>query len=100
MGRRVAEESVRVRRLGPRKVVRVDLHGISCLGPRGDHVLIRWEWIEWMEATERGVVVGSGSARITIPPGTFGRAPEALAERLRAAGSIARRAEVIEELAG
>ncbi|MGH9189292.1 MAG: hypothetical protein ACRD0Q_04565 [Acidimicrobiales bacterium] len=97
MGRGVAEHVVRSRPWGPRRRVRVDLHGISLFGPRSEHSLIRWEWIESI-AVEAGVVVRSEADAITLPPGAFGLEPADLAARLETARSIVHRADVIGEL--
>ncbi|HVL92254.1 MAG TPA: hypothetical protein VM264_02825, partial [Acidimicrobiales bacterium] len=42
----MAEYSTGGRFLKPRRVVRVDLHGVSSFGPGDQHTLIRWERIE------------------------------------------------------
>ncbi len=98
MAHRVAEAVVRPRRLGPRVLLRVDLHGVSRFGPKTDrHTLIRWEWIEDI-AVDDGVVVRSAGATVTFPRGAFGLEPHALAERLEAARGIDRRPDVIASL--
>ena len=94
---RVAEHVLRTRPFGPKVRLRVDLHGVSLFPPRGGHTLIRWEWIEQIEV-DGGVVVRSATDEIRLPPGAFGLEPPALAERLRAAGAIATRSDVISEL--
>jgi hypothetical protein len=96
-GGRIAEQHIRRRRFGPRQRLRVDLHGVALFGPGNQHRAIRWEWIEDITGGDAVVVRSAGDA-ITIPAGTFGLAPPALAERLEAARSIVRRAEVIAEL--
>lgn len=98
MSRRVAEHLVRVRPFGPQRRLRVDLHGVSAFGPgEGERTLIRWEWIREV-AVDNGVVVRSAESEIRLPPGSFGLAPEDLAERLRAAGSITERPTIIGQL--
>ncbi len=98
MAHRVAEEVVRPRRLGPKVLLRVDLHGVSRFGPRsGHHTLIRWEWIEDI-AVESGVTVRSAGESVNFPRGSFGLEPEVLAERLQTARGIDRRTEVIASL--
>jgi hypothetical protein len=96
-GRRFAEQQIRRRRFGPRARLRVDLHGVSVFGPGNHHSAIRWEWIEEISSGDT-VVVSSANDAITIPAGTFGLSPSALAERLDAAKSIVQRADVIAEL--
>ena len=98
MAQRVAEHRFRPRLFSRPLRIRVDLHGVSLFPPSGDHTLIRWEWIEAIEV-EDGVVVRAARDRITFPPGSFGRSPEELAERLEAARSITDRPEVIADLA-
>ncbi|HWC10054.1 MAG TPA: hypothetical protein VG455_02415 [Acidimicrobiales bacterium] len=98
MAQRVAEEVVRPRRLGPKVLLRVDLHGVSRFGPRSaHHTLIRWEWIEDI-AVEAGVTVRSSGASVHFPPGAFGLEPAVLAERLEAARGIDQRTDVIASL--
>lgn len=97
MASRVAEHVVRRRPFGRRQRLRVDLHGVSVFGPGAEHRVIRWEWVEAI-TVERGVVVAGAGNEIRLPPGAFGMTPDALAERLRAAGSLDRRSEVIGEL--
>jgi hypothetical protein len=101
MARQVAEDVVRARRFGPRMRVRVDLHGVSTFGRGDERTLIRWEWIERIDAGGgAGVEVTSAKARLVIPPGAFGLDPPALAARLEAARSIVDRPDVLEQLAG
>lgn len=99
MGMRVAEAQVRLRRFGPKAMVRVDLHGVSLYGPGDNHVAIRWEWIEAMDVGG-SLTVRSAKEAITIPAGAFGLTPQALGERLERAKSITRRTDVIAELSG
>ncbi len=95
----VAEDQVRSGRLRPRQRVRVDLHGVSVFGPGRQRTLIRWEWMEDI-SVDRGVVVRSANARLTLPPGAFGLAPEVLAAQLERARSIVERPDVIGALSG
>jgi hypothetical protein len=99
MGMRVAEAQVRLRRFGPKAMVRVDLHGVSLHGPGDNHIAIRWEWIEEVEAGA-SLTVRSAKEAITIPAGAFGLTPLALGERLEQARSITRRTDIIAELSG
>ncbi len=90
----MAEDTVRLRRLGPKVKVRVDLHGVSLTGPGDSRNFVRWEWMEEITAGD-GVVVRSDRGELRIPSGAFGlRAPD-LAQRLRAAREIDRRTDVI-----
>lgn len=98
-GGRIAEQEIRRRRFGPRVRLRVDLHGVSVFGPGNRHHAIRWEWIEDISSGD-AVVVRSANDAVTIPAGTFGLAPSALAEKLETARSIVRRPDVIAELSG
>lgn len=89
---------MRSRRLGPKVLLRVDLHGVSRFGPKsGRHTLIRWEWIEDI-AVDSGVTVRSAGETVNFPPGAFGLEPTELAERLRAARGIEQRPDVIASL--
>lgn len=97
MAARVAEDLVRVRRLGPKALVRVDLHGLSVTGAAGDRSFTRWEWIEEITVA-KGVVVRSDRGEIHVPAGCFGIPPDELARRLREARAIERRSEMIESL--
>lgn len=101
MGMRIVEEQIRSGRFGRfsrARRLRVDLHGVALFGPDDEHCAIRWEWIEDIVVGD-DVVVRSANDVITIPAGTFGLVPDALADRLRQARSITQRAEVIAELA-
>jgi hypothetical protein len=92
---------MRPRRFGPKIRFRVDLHGISAFGPGDRHTLIRFEWVESIEAGDDGtVVVRSSTESVLLPPGAFGLAPADLARRLEEARSIQRRADVIGQLTG
>ena len=37
---------MRGRLFGPRRLLRVDLHGVSAFGAGEERALIRWEWVE------------------------------------------------------
>lgn len=89
---------MRVRRFGPKLRFRVDLHGVSMFGPGEARTMLRWEWIEGIDGSGKGVVVRSATDALTIPPQAFGLTSGALAERLEAARSITNRSEVIGEL--
>ena len=99
MGLGVVGRTLRTRLFGPKLRLRVDLHGVSVFGPGEDHTLIRWELIMGI-GLDGGVVVRSATAAVPLPPGAFGLAPEALAERLDEARSPDRRPEVIADLSG
>ncbi|MGH9166184.1 MAG: hypothetical protein ACRDZW_11855 [Acidimicrobiales bacterium] len=99
--RRVAEHTMRTRLLGPKRRVRVDLHGVSSFGPGPDeHTLIRWERIEDVTVGSSGVDVVAATATVTLPPGAFGLSSEALAHELRLAATHEERGDVIARLAG
>jgi hypothetical protein len=92
---------VRGRFFGPKRLFRVDLHGVSTFGAGDDRCLVRWEWVEGIEVEPgTGVVVRSASDRIVLPSGAFGLSSEALAAELERARSIAARSEVITRLSG
>ena len=99
MAATVAEHQVRSGRFRPKQRVRVDLHGVSVFGPGPHRTLIRWEWVETI-SVEGGVVVRSADDRLTLPPGAFGLAPDALAAELERARSIVHRPDVIGSLRG
>jgi hypothetical protein len=88
---RVAEDVVR------QVLVRVDLHGVSVVGLDTDRQVMRWEWIESITADE-GVIVAGGGKTVAVPAGAFGLDAEELAQRLRTAGSIVHRTDVIADL--
>jgi hypothetical protein len=95
---RVAEHVVRGRLFGPKRLLRVDLHGISAFGAGDDRVLIRWEWIESI-GTERGsVVVRAADDSIVLPDGAYGLGVQALADELEKARGITARSDVIRRL--
>jgi hypothetical protein len=96
---RVAEHIVRKRPFGRPQRLRIDLHGVSVFGPGDHHQAIRWEWIDAISVAGGVVVTGKGK-EIVLPPGSFGLAPDALAEALREADDIVRRTEVIGRLGG
>jgi hypothetical protein len=77
--------------------LRVDLHGVSVFGPGDSRTLIRWEWIQEVQAGE-GATVRSAGAEINFPDGAFGLPPERLATLIREARSLDRRVDVILEL--
>ena len=97
MAHRVAEYEVRRRRLGPKMLLRVDLHGVSTFGPGKHRTLIRWEWIEDI-SVGAGVTVRSATEAVELPRGAFGLEPPVLAERLHDARAIHRRPDVIAQL--
>lgn len=92
---------MRGRFFGPRRLFRVDLHGVSRFSAGNHRSLIRWEWVEGIEVVPgSGVLVRSPSERIVLPPGAFGLSPEALAAALEQARSITSRPDVIAGLSG
>ena len=98
MAQRVAEHVVRGRLFGPKRLLRVDLHGISMFGAGDEKSLIRWEWIEAIGVDRAGVVVRSADESITLPDGSFGFSPDDLAEELERARNIRTRSDVIRRL--
>jgi len=97
MGQRVAEDVVRPRRFGPRVVLRVDLHGVSLLGPGEQRTVIRWEWVEAIDV-DGEVTVRSATDEVCFPRGAFGIDAPALGALLQQARSIASRTEAISAL--
>ena len=96
---RVAEDVVRRRPFGRPVRVRVDLHGVSVIGPGDQRQVMRWEWIEAITVSG-GVMVSGGGNELALPPGAFGLEPDALAEELRAATGFEHRTDVIARLGG
>ncbi|MGH3850212.1 MAG: hypothetical protein ACRDRT_10985 [Pseudonocardiaceae bacterium] len=94
----VAEDLVRLRRFGPTRRVRIDLHGISLFGPAKQRTLIRWEWITSISPEDSGVVVSSDADTLVLPKGAYGLTPPDLASRLQAARSIVERPDIIGSL--
>jgi hypothetical protein len=95
---RVAEYVVRKRPFGRSQRLRVELHGISLLGP-GDHrQVMRWEWVETITADSGAVVVSGSGHQLTLPPGAFSLEPARLAEQLQQARDIEQRSDVIGRL--
>ena len=89
---------MRGRLFGPKRLLRVDLHGVSEFGAGDEKALIRWEWVEGIEV-ERGSVVVRGSKNvIVLPPGSFGLGAGDLAEELQRARAIQDRSDVIRRL--
>ncbi|MDQ3898368.1 MAG: hypothetical protein M3326_14180 [Actinomycetota bacterium] len=98
MAQRVAEHVVRGRLFGPKRLLRVDLHGVSAFGAGDQRALIRWEWVEGI-GVERGAVVVRGSEdSIVLPSGSFGMEAKQLAEELERARAIHNRSDVIRRL--
>ena len=98
MAQRVAEHVVRGRLFGPKRLLRVDLHGVSAFGAGDDRVLIRWEWIEGIEVERGAVVVRGAEDSIALPDGAYGLGVQALAEELQRARGITDRSDVIRRL--
>lgn len=99
MTQRVAEHVVRERLFGPRRLLRVDLHGVSAFGAGDERALIRWEWVEAIEVDKGAVLVRGADETIVLPSGAFGLAAEELAAELGRARSIVDRPDVIGRLA-
>ena len=89
---------MRGRLFGPKRLLRVDLHGVSAFGAGDERALIRWEWVEGIEVERNAVVVRSTDEAIVLPSGAFGLAAEELAEELERARSIVNRSDVISRL--
>jgi len=89
---------VRGRLFGPKRLLRVDLHGVSEFTEGDDHTLLRWEWVKAIELDRGSVVVRGADDSIVLPSGAFGLPPSELAEALEAARGIQHRADVIGRL--
>lgn len=98
MAQRVAEHVVRGRLFGPKRLLRVDLHGVSLFGAGDEKSLIRWEWVEAIELDRGSVVVRGSEDSIVLPSGSFGLQAEVLAEELERARAIQNRSDVIRRL--
>ncbi|MDQ4090781.1 MAG: hypothetical protein M3163_10865 [Actinomycetota bacterium] len=98
MAPRVAEHVVRGRLFGPKRLLRVDLHGVSAFGAGDERALIRWEWVEAIDVDRDTVVVRGAEESIVLPSGAFGLAATALAEELERARAIHNRSDVIGRL--
>jgi hypothetical protein len=100
MAQRVAEHVFRGRPFGPKRLIRVDLHGVSMFAAGDVRALIRWEWVEGIDVEKGVVVVRSADETITIPSGCFGMGPKELAGELEQARDILARSDVIRRLSG
>jgi hypothetical protein len=100
VAQRVAEHVVRGRLFGPKRLLRVDLHGVSAFGAGDERALIRWEWIEAIEVERGSVVVRGADGSIVLPSGAFGLETKDLAEELERARGIENRSGVILRLSG
>ncbi len=89
---------MRGRLFGPKRLLRVDLHGVSAFGAGDERTLIRWEWVETIEVERGSVVVRGSEGTIALPSGAFGLESEALAEELEKARAIQNRPDVIGRL--
>ncbi len=98
MAQRVAEHVVRGRLFGPKRLFRVDLHGVSLFGAGDERSLIRWEWVEGIEVDRGSVVVRGSEDSIVLPSGSFGLEAGVLAEELERARGIHNRSDVIRRL--
>jgi hypothetical protein len=100
VAQRVAEHVFRGRRFGPKRLLRVDLHGVSSFGAGDERTLVRWEWVEAIEVERGCVTVRSSDGSIVLPEGAFGLAPADLAAELELARNIRTRSDVIGRLGG
>lgn len=100
MAQRVAEHVVRGRLFGPKRLLRVDLHGVSAFGAGDERALIRWEWVEGIDIERGSVVVRGSEDTIVLPAGSFGFSSKELAEQLELARGIQNRSDVIRRLSG
>ena len=91
---------MRGRFFGPKRLLRVDLHGVSEFGEGDEHTLLRWEWVETIELERESVVVRGGESSILLPSGAFGLPAKDLAEELERARGIQNRSDVIGRLSG
>ena len=91
---------MRGRLFGPKRLLRVDLHGVSEFGGGEEHTLLRWEWVEAIEIDRGSVVVRGGDEAIVLPSGAFGLPADSLAEALQQALGIQNRSDVIRRLSG
>lgn len=89
---------MRGRLFGPKRLLRVDLHGVSEFREGDDHTLLRWEWMEGIEVDRGSVVVRGADDSIVLPSGAFGLQAEELAGELETARGIQNRADVIGRL--
>ncbi len=89
---------MRGRLFGPKRLLRVDLHGVSAFGAGDQRALIRWEWVEGIVVERGGVVVRGSEDSIVLPSGSFGMEPKQLAEELERARAIHHRSDVIRRL--
>lgn len=95
MAQRVAEHVVRGRLFGPKRLLRVDLHGVSAFGAGDERALVRWEWIEAIQVERGSVLVRGAEDSIELPSGAFGLPVKELAEELERARAIQDRSDVI-----
>jgi len=95
VAQRVAEHILRGRLFGPKRLLRVDLHGVSAFGAGDERSLIRWEWVEAIEVDRGSVVVRGSQDSIVLPSGAFGLAADELAQELELARGITNRSDVI-----
>ena len=91
---------MRGRLFGPRRLLRVDLHGVSEFAGGDEHTLVRWEWIEAIELDRDSVVVRGGQETIVLPSGAFGLPANELVQELEQARGIQSRSDVIGRLSG
>jgi hypothetical protein len=89
---------VRRRLFGAKRLLRVDLHGVSAFGAGDERALIRWEWVEAIDVERDTVVVRGAEEAIVMPSGAFGLGAEDLAGELERARAIHNRSDVISRL--
>ena len=91
---------MRGRLFGPKRLLRVDLHGVSAFGAGDERALIRWEWVESIDVDRGSVIVRGREESIVLPSGAFGLEAKDLAEELQRARAIVSRSDVILRLSG
>lgn len=89
---------MRGRLFGPKRLLRVDLHGVSVFGAGDEKALIRWEWVEGIEVDRGSVMVRGAEDTIVLPSGSFGMGADELAAALERARAIQHRSDVIRRL--
>lgn len=96
----MAETVVRSGVFGRSLRVRVELHGVSIIGPGDERQVMRWEWVDSITPGAGGVVVAGDGKQLVVPTGAFGLSSAVLAGLLRRAGDIDERVAVMDELNG
>ena len=91
---------MRGRLFGPKRLLRVDLHGVAEFAGGDEHTLVRWEWGEAIELDRGSVLVRGGQETVVLPSGAFGLPANELAQELEQARGIQNRSDVIGRLSG